>query len=114
MWAFGVWALCLVAGTAGHIGHDRTASGRHAPLAAAAILDPAGDHAVLPARVAGEVRVADHAGPARGLMVAAILAMLVGGSAAIRGRGAPGGTEVRNLRIRRHDIALRAPPLRLA
>lgn len=114
VWALAVWALCLLAGTADHMAGDQAASGRRAPLGETAVLDPAGDHAALPARVADEVRVADHAGPVRGLMVAAVLAMLVGGPATLRRRASLDAAHLRHLRFRRYTIALRAPPLQLA
>ena len=71
-------------------------------------------HAVLPARVAGEVRAAGQVAPLRVLVLAAVLALLVGLPAVIRRGSVATGRDSRPLRTRRHAIALRAPPLQFA
>lgn len=114
MWALAAWAICLLAGTAGHMAGGRVASGSDAPLATTAVLAPAADHAVIPARVADDVRTADQAGPVRGLVAAGIVAAAAGGTAAVHRRTPTERARVRHLRARRHAISLRAPPLLLA
>ena len=72
------------------------------------------DAAVVPGRVADEVRATSHGAPLRLLILSAVLAVLVGLPAVLRRRLTSGGHDHRPLRARRHSIALRAPPLQFA
>ena len=114
VWTLGLLALCLLAATAGHLsGPSDSASGTTSP-SAVGILSPAADAAVLPAKVADEIRVSTHFSTARMLVWIAVLAVLVGLPAVVRRRAAVAGSDHRRLRARRHAISLRAPPLQLA
>jgi hypothetical protein len=113
-WAAVAWALCLVAAAA----EPRAADHRSSQAAAVTGTTIAADSthpAVLPARVADDVRMAAQTGgSSRTLVPAAVLAALLGVPAARRRRGSAGETDHRLLQTRRYAIALRAPPLRLA
>ena len=107
-----LWALCLVAATAGHVSRDAVSS--HATSPAVGILAPAADVAVLPAKLADDIRVSAHFSTSRALVLVAVLALLIALPAVMRRRAAVAGRDKQRLRIRRHAIALRAPPLQLA
>ena len=112
-WAAVAWALCLVAAAA----EPRAADHRsHAAAVTGTTIAADSSHpAVLPARVADDVRMAAQTGgSSRTLVVAAVLTALLGVPAARRRRGSAGETDHRLLQTRRYAIALRAPPLRLA
>jgi len=105
----------LLASTGGHVDGARRAASAGTSPAAVVALSAAADAAVLPAKVADEVRVAALAAPLRSTMVlAAIVAVLVGLPAVLRRRATAAGSRQRSLRARRHTIALRAPPLTFA
>ena len=113
-WTVALWALWVVAGTGGLAqSRDQAPSAGAAP-AAVGVLSPAADAAVLPARVAHEVRVAAQGSPVRTMLVAAIVAVLIGLPSVLRRRATATASTHRPLRVRRHAIALRAPPLQLA
>ena len=109
-----MWAVCLLSTTTIHLGepHEAATTGR-AP-AAVGVVSPAPGAAVLPARIGDEVRSAGQAVPLRVLILAAVLALLVGVPAMVRRRLSAGGHGTQPLRARRHTIALRAPPLQFA
>src|SRR5688572_27834660 len=114
MWMVALWGVCLLAATGGHL-----ASPRHVMLAADApaavgVLTRAPDAAVIPVRVADEVRAASQAAPLRLLLLSAVLAALVGLPAVLRRRTSPADRSHQTLRARRYAIALRAPPLQFA
>ena len=112
-WTVALWAACLLATTIGALGGPGdVAAGAGGP--AVGLVSQVPDAAVLPARLADEVRSAGQAAPLRVLVVAAVLALLVGLPAAQRRRAAAGGRGSQPLRARRHTIALRAPPLQPA
>ena len=114
VWTLGLLALCLLAGAAGHLSGTSASVSAAASPGAVGIMSPAADPAVLPARVADEIRVSTHFSTARMLVWIAVLAMLVGLPAVVRRRAAVAGSDHRRLRARRHAISLRAPPLQLA
>lgn len=114
MWAFALWGICLLAASGGPLaGTDRPPATDVLP-AAVGVLSQTPDAAIIPARIAAEVRAAGATAPLRVLVVAAVLAMLAGLPAVLRRRAAAPGNEHRPLRARRHTIALRAPPLQFA
>jgi hypothetical protein len=114
VWAFTLWGICLLAASGGPLaGTDRLASSNVLP-AAVGVLSQAPDAAIIPARIAAEIRAGGATAPLRVLVIAAVLAMLAGLPAILRRRTAAPGSEHRPLRARRHTIALRAPPLRFA
>ena len=113
VWTLGLLALCLLAATGGHLSGRSAVSATTSP-SAVGIMSPAADAAVLPAKVADEIRVSTHFSSARMLVWVAVLAVLVGLPAVMRRRAAAAGSEHRRLRARRHAISLRAPPLQLA
>jgi hypothetical protein len=109
-----LWGACLLAATGGHL-----ASPRHALLAldtpAAVVgLTRAPDAAVIPARVADDVRAASQGAPLRLLLLTAVLAVLAGLPAVLRRRTSSPNRGRQPLRARRYAIALRAPPLQFA
>jgi hypothetical protein len=113
--AIALWALCVLAATAGHAGGTgRTAVSHRLPPAATGILSPAADPAVLPARITDDVRAATQGGGLRALAIAAVFAALVGVPATRRCGASAEGHQQRPLRTRRHSIVLRAPPPQLA
>ena len=114
VWTVGLLALCLVAAGAGHLSASSDSVSADGPPTAVGIMSPAADAAVLPAKVADEIRVSTHLSSARMLVWIAVLAVLVGLSAVVRRRAAVAGSDHRRLRARRHAISLRAPPLQLA
>ena len=92
MWTIALWALCVLAATAGHAaGTGHVAGWQRLPPAAAGIVAPAAEPAVLPARVADEVRAATHSSALRLLVIAAVLAALAGAPAALRCRASAEG-----------------------
>ena len=113
-WAVALWALCLVAATGGPAEDHRYSASSGASPAAVGMLSATADPAVLPAKVADEVRVAAQSAPLRILFMAAVVAVLAGLPAVLRRRASAHGPTPRPLRARRHAIALRAPPLQLA
>lgn len=112
--ALALWGVCLLAATTAHLAGPRDQAVPHAPTAAVGLLSQTPDAAVLPARMADDLRAAAHAAPLRILVLAAVLAVLVGLPAVLRRRIAAGGHDAQPLRARRHTIALRAPPLQFA
>lgn len=111
---FALWGICLLAAGGGPLaGTERRAATDLLP-AAVGVLSQTPDAAIIPARIAAEVRAAGATTPLRVLVVAAVLAMLAGLPAILRRRTAASGHEHRPLRARRHTIALRAPPLQFA
>lgn len=114
LWTVALWALWVVAATAG-LGESRDhAQSTGSTPATVGVLSASTDAAVLPAKVADEVRVAAQGSPLRTMLVAAIVAVLIGLPTALRRRDTAAGPSHRPLRARRHTIALRAPPLPLA
>ena len=109
-----LWGVCLLAATGGHLASPRDAIPAAEMPAAVGVLTGAPDAAVIPGRVADEVRAAGHGAPLRLLVVNAVLAVLVGLPAVLRRRMTSAGHDHRPLRARRHAIALRAPPLQFA
>ncbi len=114
MWTLGLLALCLLAAGAGHLSGPSDAVSATTSPSAVGIMSPAADAAVLPAKVADEIRVSKHVSSARMLIWIAVLAVPVGLAAGVRRRAAVTGSDHRRLRARRHAISLRAPPLQLA
>ena len=114
LWTLALWAVCLVAATTAHLYGPRDEAVAEAPAAAPGVLSQTSDAAVLPARIADEVRAAGQAAPLRVLVLAAVLAVLVGLPAVLRRRASAAGHGSQPLRARRHTIALRAPPLQFA
>ena len=114
LWTVALWALCLMAATGGLAhGPDHAASDR-AAAPAVMMMSAMADAAVLPAKVADEVRVVAQRAPLRTLVLAACVAALVGLPAVLRRRATAAASTHRPLRARRHAIALRAPPLQFA
>ena len=114
LWTLALWGVCLLAATAGHLAGPRHVAGPETPPAAVGVLSQTQDAAVLPGRIADDVRAAGQAAPMRVFVVAAVLAVLVGLPALLRRRTSTGGQDSQPLRARRHTIALRAPPLQFA
>ena len=109
-----LWGVCLLAAAGGHLatpGHTIPAADMPA---AVGVRTGGPDAAVVPGRVADEVRASGHGAPLRLLIVSAVLAVLVGLPAVLRRRMTSAGHDHRPLRARRHSIALRAPPLQFA
>ena len=109
-----LWAICLLAASNAPLGGLRDHAVAGTPPAAVGVVSQTPDAAVLPARIADEVRAAGQAAPLRVLVIVAVLALLVGLPAAVRRRASAGGHDSQPLRARRHTIALRAPPLQFA
>lgn len=114
LWAFALWGVCLLAVTTAHLAGPGDAAVPRTPPAAVGVVSQAPDAAVLPARIADDVRAAGQAAPLRILVLAAVLAVLVGLPAVLRRRTSAAGHDAQPLRARRHTIALRAPPLQFA
>lgn len=115
LWTLALWAVCLLAATTAHVVGLRDQAVAEAPPAAIpGLLSQSSDAAVLPARIADEVRAAGQAAPLRVLVLAAVLAVLVALPAVLRRRTSAAGYESQPLRARRHTIAMRAPPLQFA
>ena len=114
LWTLPLWGVCLLVATTAHLGGSPEEAVIPTTPAAVAILSQTPDAAVLPARIADEVRAAGQAAPLRALVMAAVLAVLLGLPAALRRRTPVVGDESHPLRARRHTIALRAPPLQFA
>ncbi len=112
--ALALWAVCLVAATGSHISGPRDAVTSHATSPAVGILAAAADVAVLPAKVADDIRVSAHFSTSRALVLMAVLALPIALPAVMRRRAAVAGRDHQRLRTRRHVIALRAPPLQFA
>lgn len=113
LWGIALWAVCLLAPATVHLGAATATQATEAP-AAVGLASHASDTAILPARAAGEVRAAGQTAPLRVVVLAAVLALLVGLPAALRRRDDAAGHDSEPLRTRRHTIALRAPPLQFA
>ena len=110
-----LWGICLLAAAGGgYLADARQKVAAGDAAAAMGGLSQAPDPAVIPARASDEVRAAGSVTPLRILVMAAVLALLVGLPAVLRRRAAAPGREFQSLRARRHTIALRAPPLRFA
>ena len=107
-------SICLLAAAGGHLASPRQPLPAAEMPAAVGALRGATDAAVIPARVADEVRAASHGAPLRLLFFAAILAVVIGLPAVLRRRTSSAERAHQPLRARRHAIALRAPPLRFA
>jgi hypothetical protein len=114
LWTVALWAVCLLAATGGLVDAGRQAGSATATPAAVGVLSATADSAILPARIADEVRVAAQSAPTRLLVLGAVLAVLVGLPAAARRRASAAAALYRPLRARRCTIALRAPPLLFA
>ncbi len=113
-WTLALWGVCLLAATTAHLAGPRHAAGPETRPAVVGVLSQTPGTAVLPARIADDVRAAGQAAPLRASIVGAVLAMIVGLPALLRRRTPAGGHDSQPLRARRHTIALRAPPLQLA
>ncbi|HET7722391.1 MAG TPA: hypothetical protein VFK43_20665 [Acidimicrobiales bacterium] len=114
LWTLALWGVCLLAATTAHLAGPRAPAGPESPPAAVGLLSQTADAAVLPARIADDVRAAGQAAPLRVFLLAAVVAVLVGLPAVLRRRSSFGGHDSQPLRARRHTIALRAPPLQFA
>lgn len=114
LWTLALWGVCLLAATTVHLAGAEGHRGPETPPAAVGVLSQTADAAVLPARIADDVRAAGQAAPLRVVVLAAVLAVLVGLPAVLRRRAWFGGHDSQPLRARRHSIALRAPPLQFA
>lgn len=115
LWTVALWALCILAATGGHTGSDSAAAtSAGTPTEVSGVIAAAADPAVLPARIAGDVRVATQTSPPRLLVLAAVLTVLAGLPALLWRRIPAAGRDQRALRSRRYAIALRAPPLQFA
>ena len=109
-----MWGVCLLAATTSHLADPDPQTARDTQPAAVGVLSQTADAAVLPARIADDVRAAGQAAPLRVYLLAAVVAVLLGLPAMLRRRTAAGGHDSQPLRARRHTIALRAPPLQFA
>ncbi len=109
-----LWGVCLVAAAGSHLASPRYTTAAAEIPAAVSVLTGGPDAAVIPARVADEVRATSHGAPSRLLVLSAVLAVLVGLPAVLRRRMSSAGRDHRPLLARRHTIALRAPPLQFA
>ena len=109
-----LWGACLLAAAGGHLASPRHTMPATEMPAAAALLSGASDAAVIPARVADDVRAASQGAPLRLLVLTVVLAVVIGLPAVLRRRMTSAGRDHRPLRTRRHTIALRAPPLQFA
>lgn len=114
LWTLALWGVCLLAATTTHLLGPRDHAGPETRPSAVGVLSQTPDAAVLPARIADDVRAAGQAAPQRVFPLAAVLAVLVGLPAVLRRRTSSGGHDSQPLRARRHTIALRAPPLQFA
>ena len=114
LWALALCGVCLLAVTTAHLAGPGDAAAPRTPPAAVGVVSQTPDAAVLPARIADDVRAAGQAAPLRILVLAAVLAVLVGLPAVLRRRTSAAGHDAQPLRARRHTIALRAPPLQFA
>ena len=114
LWGLVVFALCLLAAGGGLTGGSPGGTSEGVPQPAVAVLSPTADVAVLPARMADEVRSAASAAPSRALVLGAVLASVLGLPALLRRSSPPSGRGRRALRTRRNAIPLRAPPLLFA
>lgn len=109
-----LWGLFLVAAVAGAPGASERPGWDRAPRTAIAGLSGASDAALLPGRMADDVRAAAYSGGSlRVLLLPAVLAAVLGIPAARRRRGGAPAHDHRVLQTRRHVIGLRAPPLQL-
>jgi hypothetical protein len=109
-----LWGVCVLTATTAHLADPGEEAAPRMVPAAVGVLAQTADSAVLPARIADDVRAAGQAAPLRILVLAAVLAVLVGLPAVLRRRTTSAGHDAQPLRCRRHTIALRAPPLQFA
>ena len=109
-----LWGVCLLAAMGGHLATPRNAVRAADSPAAVGMVTRAPDAAVIPGRVADEVRAASQPTPLRLLALSAVLAVLIGLPAVQRRRASSTDGDRRPLRARRHAISLRAPPLQFA
>jgi hypothetical protein len=114
LWTLALWGVCLVAATTAHLAGPRAQTAPETLAAAVGVLSQTPDAAVLPARIADDVRAAGQGAPLRVYLLAAVVAVLVGLPAMLRRRTTAGRHDSQPLRARRHTIALRAPPLQFA
>ena len=114
VWVLAVWCAGLLAATGGQLADARSVLPAGAIPASVARMTRAPDAAVIPARVADEVRAASQGAPFRTLALAAVLAVLAGLPAVQHRRASSFALDHRPLRSRRHAISLRAPPLQFA
>ena len=108
-----LWALCLVATASAQVDGGRHPVTGAPPLAAVGVLSAAADAAVVPPRAGDELRGVATGASLRILVLAAVLAVLVGLPAVLRRASAACGRASQPLRARRYTITLRAPPLQL-
>ena len=106
--------VCMLAATGSHLADPRTVARAAETPAAVGIVTRVPDAAVIPARVADEMRAASQGAPLRVLVLAAVLALLIGLPAVLRRHTSPANGDDQPLRTRRYTIALRAPPLQFA
>jgi len=109
-----LWGLCLLTATSAHLAGSGEEAAPPMLPAAVGVLAQTADAAVLPARIADDVRAAGQAAPLRTVVLAAVFAVLLGLPAVLRRRSTAAGHDAQPLRSRRHTIALRAPPLQFA
>ena len=109
-----MWGVGLLAATTPHLAGPPDHAGPQTRPEPVGILSQTPDAAVVPARIAENVRAAGGAAPLRVVVLAAVLAVLVGLPAVLRRRTSAGSHGSQPLRARRHTITLRAPPLQFA
>ena len=109
-----VWVIGLLAATGGQEAGARQTVPAAEMHAAVGVLTSGPDAAIIPARVADEVRATGQGAPLRVLVLTAMLALLAGLPAALRRGTSSADRDHEPLRTRRHTIALRAPPLQFA
>lgn len=110
-WAAALWGLLLLA-TVSAEARSADHPDRQPPAAVAAILAGIPHVAPLPARLPGDVRVTAQAGgSSRALVLATVLAALLGLPARYPGHDSMGERGRRPRQVRRYAIARRAPPL---
>lgn len=114
MLTLALWAVCLLAATGGHLATAPSVDPAAQMPAVFSVVTSVPGAAIIPARVADDVRAASQSAPLRLLLLAAVLAVLIGLPAAQCRRTSPADRDHQPLRARRHAIALRAPPLQFA
>jgi hypothetical protein len=112
-WALALWGISLLAAAGAQVAGTRERGGSAGPPAAVGAMSRQ-EAAVLPARIADELRAAGSAAPLRPLTLAAVVALAVGLPTLLRRQPVAAAGGHRTLRSRRHAITLRAPPLRFA
>ena len=113
-WTLALWVACVLAATGGHPDRPGHTAAENAAPAAVGALSASADAAVLPARLADEVRSAAQSAPLRVIVLAAVLAALAGLPPLLRRPSPAAGRGRQPLRARRYAIALRAPPVQFA